>query len=305
MPGFEPGTSASRTLRANQAALHPEGNGHVSRRPFRPLEPGGCSTVRRSVPGSTGFTSSASASTRLARNRSASRSSSSRIDTSGIRPAEPSRRRSMATASPPMLAICMSRMTRSGLCGRRRRRARPDRASPRSPPAPVRCTTTSRGRGPTCASAATTIVVTAGNLVGAQQVAPRPRAARRSRARRGRARERGRPKRRRCAAPTRRARPVRAARSPRSRRGWRSAPRAGPRRRSDAAPSSAPRARRRSGSVIGVAAGGRGSRPARRPRTGRRPVVAAKYSASSTASRRGDVTSTNAVSSAASSCITC
>src|SRR6187455_760225 len=26
MPGFEPGTSASRTLRANQAALHPEGD---------------------------------------------------------------------------------------------------------------------------------------------------------------------------------------------------------------------------------------------------------------------------------------
>ena len=25
MPGFEPGTSASRTLRANQTALHPEG----------------------------------------------------------------------------------------------------------------------------------------------------------------------------------------------------------------------------------------------------------------------------------------
>gem|GEM_PF-100896 len=69
---------------------------------------------RRSEPASNGFTSSPSASARRARKRSASRSSSSRMAVCGRRPADSSRRRSMATAMPPMLPIWRSSTARSG-----------------------------------------------------------------------------------------------------------------------------------------------------------------------------------------------
>ena len=70
--------------------------------------------VLLSNPASIGLTSMASASVRVARNRSASRSRRSSIGVSGIRPAPASRRRSRATAIPPIFAIWRSRMTRSG-----------------------------------------------------------------------------------------------------------------------------------------------------------------------------------------------
>ena len=49
-------------------------------------------------------------------NASVARSSSNRIVACGSRPPDSSRRRSIATAMPPMLPICRSSTTRSGSC---------------------------------------------------------------------------------------------------------------------------------------------------------------------------------------------
>ena len=118
-----------------------------------------CFAARRSTPASTGFTSidvdvgAAARGTRRPRGRAAAGSSRG-----GSRPPDSSSRRSIATATPPMLPICMSRTTRSGSSRRT--------ASRTSWP---RVTSTTRWSGPTnaartwsrthCASAATRIVV--------------------------------------------------------------------------------------------------------------------------------------------------
>ena len=71
--------------------------------------------MRRRVPGSTGFTSSASAARALGEEAVVppGRAAAGSARRAGG-PADASRWRSIATAMPPMLPICMSRITRSG-----------------------------------------------------------------------------------------------------------------------------------------------------------------------------------------------
>ena len=122
--GFEPATSASRTLRANQAALLPvveasaycvAAAGSSSGTPSwydRPSR--AAAAALRSRNGSSGFTSHASAPDRLARNTSAWRSSRSTTGMWGSRPPLSSWRRARQVATPPMVPTWRSSTTRSG-----------------------------------------------------------------------------------------------------------------------------------------------------------------------------------------------
>ena len=194
MPGFEPGTSASRTLRANQAALHPEGEAMSSRRPF----PTSSSEElrRRCGAGCPGRPASPARRRRRPAWRGSGRPPGRGAAGSTCRGcARPIPRAAgrWRTAMPPMLAICMSSTTRSGCSS--------PTASRTSWPR-VTSMTCWPGRGARGLHQVADPLGVGGDEDRAHggnasrhpiEVAARPRAARRSRGRRGRARARGRP----------------------------------------------------------------------------------------------------------------